>query len=90
MKKTKRARLLEEIRHIQSSNANLAYSAHDWIMEDIEHLMDYNNKILETWIYGAKIIVKVNNTKRKQEIQNNRARQQHSITSVRKPVDKSI
>jgi hypothetical protein len=48
IEKVKQARLLEERRHIQTSNAKVAHSEHEWILEDIEHLADYNSMMLET------------------------------------------
>jgi hypothetical protein len=56
IEKSSKTRLLEEIWHIQMINADLANSDHSWILEDIEALSDYNSKMLEAWLYSAKII----------------------------------
>jgi hypothetical protein len=90
IEKGKQARLLEEIKHIQNSNAHVAHSEHDWILEDIENLANYNSKMLETWIYGAKLVLKVNKTKRQQSIKYNKARHQYRIIAVTQPAEKTI
>jgi hypothetical protein len=76
-----KSRLLEEIRHIQTSNADLAHSEHSWILTSIEELSEFKSTMLETWLYSAKIIVKANKEKRKQSFNHQSSKQLYS-TSV--------
>jgi ribonuclease HI len=63
---------LEHIRYIQTINQNLHHSTYDWILEDIEDLRKYTSKNLQTWLYGAKIISRHNQSNIKQQLQINR------------------
>ena len=64
--KLKREKLLQEIVYIQSSNKELLIKKSDWIHEDIEELNKMDIAALEAWLYGAKIITKINQRKIKQ------------------------
>lgn len=56
----KKEKLLQEIAYIQSSNQELLTKRSEWIHEDIEELSKLDNTALEAWIYGAKIMTKIN------------------------------
>jgi hypothetical protein len=90
IEKSSKARLLEEIRHIQSSNTNLAHSEHNWILEHIDTLSEYNSKTLASWLYGAKIISKINKTKMQYHYKQNTARHLYSNSTNIIPLDKKI
>jgi ribonuclease HI len=81
---------LEEIKDLQMQNLNLAHTPHAWILEDIDSLKKYNSKVLQTWVYGAKIITKRNQIKLKQQIRNNLENEQLWYKIKNKPIDEPI
>ena len=72
--------MIQEIRHIQSTNIELLTKKSDWIHEDIEELSKLDITALEAWLYGAKIIIKINQKKLKQR----------AITNKENGISKSI
>jgi hypothetical protein len=48
IEKSSKARLLEEIRYIQSINRDLVNSEYSWILENIENVSEYNSRMLST------------------------------------------
>jgi hypothetical protein len=69
-------RLLEEIKDIQSNNLNLAHTPHACFLDDLDTLQQYNSKVLQIWVYGAKLISKRNQAHLKQQIRNNKEKEQ--------------
>jgi hypothetical protein len=81
---------LEEIKDLQMQNLNLAHTPHAWILEDIDSLKKYSSKVLQTWVYGAKIITKRNQIKLQQQIRNNLENEQLWYKIKNKPIDEPI
>jgi ribonuclease HI len=83
-------RLIEEIQDIQQNNSNLAHSQHAWILEELDSLKNYSSKVLQTWVYGAKLISKRNQTQLKQKIRKNKENEQLWYKTKTKPIDEPI
>jgi hypothetical protein len=62
----KKEKLIQEIKHIQSTNIELLTKNSEWIHEDIEELSKLDIAALEAWLYGAQILMKINQKKLKQ------------------------
>jgi hypothetical protein len=83
-------RILEEIQDIQSKNLNLAHTPHAWILDDLDTLQQFNSKVLQTWVYGAKLISKRNQSNLKQQVRNNKEYEQLWYKTKPKPIDEPI
>jgi hypothetical protein len=86
----RKKQFLDEITDLQLHNLNLAHTPHAWILEDIDSLKTYNSKVLQTWVYGAKIITKRNQIKLKQQIRNNLENEKLWYKIKNKPIDEPI
>lgn len=60
---SKKERILQEIRHIQLTNKEILDEKSTWIHKDIIELEKLDSLALEAWVYGAKIIAKINQKK---------------------------
>jgi hypothetical protein len=81
-------RMLEEIRHIQASNRELLLRDIEWLHEDMQTIDKYDNKALETWIYGAKIVARINQRKIKAREKSNKKKRSETSMFVGKTKDK--
>ena len=68
----KKGKMLEEIAHIQATNRELLLRDIEWLHEDIETLKEYDNNALQSWVYGANIVAKINQRKIKDREKSNR------------------
>ena len=59
----KKERILQEIKRIQHSNKEVLQKESNWIHEDIKELEKLDSLALDSWLYGAKIISKINQKK---------------------------
>ena len=66
--------MLEEIRHIQVSNRELLLRDIEWLHEDMANIDKYDNRALESWIFGAKRVAKINQRKLKEREKSNKNR----------------
>jgi hypothetical protein len=88
----KKVRLLEEISHIQLKNPNLAHTAHAWVLESITQLQNYTSINLQSWLYEATIISKLNQQKLKTQLQINSQKylwKKARPIPIDKPIEKS-
>ena len=84
----KKEKLLQEIEHIQSTNKELLTKKSEWIHEDIDELAQLDNEALEAWLYGAKIVTKINQKKIKQRASMNKENEISKYVYGRKRKDK--
>ena len=67
-------KMIEEIAYIQEMNRELLLQDIEWLHEDIEIIKTYDNIAVESWLYGAKLVAKINQRKLKDREKHNRSK----------------
>jgi hypothetical protein len=69
-----KGKMIEEIAYIQEMNRELLLKDIECLHEDIEIIKTYDNHAVESWLYGAKLVAKINQRKLKDRAKYNRTK----------------